>query len=161
MNGTSSPVTTAALSDPAALAGDLRVVHASFGRLRVHLPRWSGKGGRHITAALRRITGVTRAEANHVTNNVLIVFNPRLAHADRLLAALRGLRLDLRAAPEPDTYDTVPAVIEETVGRHQRARIPVRGLDRDPGLARRVIQQLESAPGVQAQANPLTGRVTV
>ena len=62
MNGTSSPVISAAPPDSCALADDLQIVHTSYGRLRVHLPRWSGKGGRHITAALRRLPGVTSGE---------------------------------------------------------------------------------------------------
>lgn len=158
MNGSPSPATAA---DHAALAEDLQIVHSSHGRLRVHLPRWSGKGGRHITAALHRIPGVTKAEANHTTGNVLVLFNPRQTDVNQVVAGFRALRLDLRAAPEPHTYDACPAVIEEKVGRHRRARIPVRGLDRSPDLAPRLVQHLETVLGVQAAANPLTGRVTV
>jgi len=144
------------------LAVDLRVLHAGFGRLRVHLPRWSGKGGRHISAALRRLPGVTRAETSPVTRNVLIVYEPRQTNRDRVLAGLRALRLDVRAASEPDTYQVHGRVIDEKFGKHRRARIPVHGLDRDPGLGERVIQQLEkTAPGVHALTNPLTGRVTI
>jgi cation-transporting ATPase I len=160
LNGTTPPVKTDP-ADPSALAEDLRVVYAGFGRLRVHLPRWSGKGGWHISAALRHLPGVTRAEANHVTRNVLIVYEPRQTSRDRVLAELRALRLDLRAAPEPDTFQVHGAVIDEKHGRHRRARIPVHGLDRDPGLGQRVIQQLEREHGVQALTNSLTGRVTV
>ena len=40
-----------------------------------------------------------------------------------------------------------------------RARIPVRGLDRDPDLGKRVVASLEQHPGVRATVNQLTGRV--
>jgi magnesium-transporting ATPase (P-type) len=143
------------------LAEDLQIVHASYGRLRVHLPRWSGKGGRHIAAALRRLHGVKHVHPNHVTGNVLIEFAPRHVSEDQVLARLRDLRLDLRQAPEPGTYDARPAVVEETVGRRRRARIPVRGMERDPGLAPKLVQHLEGVLGVHAEVNPLTGRVTV
>jgi calcium-translocating P-type ATPase len=146
---------------PAAVALDLAVVHSSSGRLRVHLPHWSGKGGRQITAALRRLPGVTSAQANHITSNILVLFKPRQTTADSLIAALRALRLDLRAAPDPEKYDTRFAVVDEEVGGQRRARIPVRGLHRDPTLAHRVVRSLESTPGVHAHASPLTGGVMV
>ncbi len=44
----------------------------------------------------------------------------------------------------------------------RRARIAVRGMDRNPELARRVVQRLEAHPHVtRASASPLTGRVLV
>jgi uncharacterized membrane protein YbaN (DUF454 family) len=70
------------------------VVHSSFGRLRVHLPHWSGARGEAISAGLRRFPGVTHAEANPLTGNVLILFEPRQTSARALLEALPALRLE-------------------------------------------------------------------
>jgi calcium-translocating P-type ATPase len=46
-------------------------------------------------------------------------------------------------------------------GRERQARIAVRGLDRSPVLARKVVQLLELRYGVRARARPLTGHVLV
>jgi magnesium-transporting ATPase (P-type) len=45
--------------------------------------------------------------------------------------------------------------------REKQAQIPVRGLDRDPDLARRVVQHLQSLHGIRALAKPLTSHVLV
>ncbi|GCE16295.1 HAD-IC family P-type ATPase [Dictyobacter kobayashii] len=55
----------------------------------------------------------------------------------------------------------MPPVVREKQGKTVRVRIAVRGLDRDPHLAKRVVERLEKRPGVSAHANPLTGRVLV
>jgi uncharacterized membrane protein YbaN (DUF454 family) len=76
-----------------------RVVHASQGRLRVHLPHWSGTGGEQIAATVRRLPGVTYAEANPLTGNVLIRFEPGQTDVATLVEALPGLRLEPPAGP--------------------------------------------------------------
>jgi uncharacterized membrane protein YbaN (DUF454 family) len=70
------------------------VVHSSIGRLRVHLRYWSGTDGQAIVAEVRRLPGVTRAEANPVTRNVLILFEPRETSVAALLQALPALSLE-------------------------------------------------------------------
>jgi uncharacterized membrane protein YbaN (DUF454 family) len=75
------------------------VVHTSFGRLRVHLPHWSGTRGEDIVAAILRLPGVTNAEANPLTGNVLILFEPRQTTAQALVLALPALRLGPPAGP--------------------------------------------------------------
>jgi uncharacterized membrane protein YbaN (DUF454 family) len=80
-----------------------RVVHSSHGRLRVHLPHWSGTDAADLAAGLRRLPGVIGAEANPLTGNVLIRFEPRQTSAAALLAALPA------AEPEPPVRLPVPA----------------------------------------------------
>jgi uncharacterized membrane protein YbaN (DUF454 family) len=70
------------------------VVHTSHGRLRVHLPHWAGTGGEQIVAGVCRLPGVTSAEANPLTGNVLILFEPRQMSVAALLEALPALRLE-------------------------------------------------------------------
>jgi uncharacterized membrane protein YbaN (DUF454 family) len=70
-----------------------RVVHSSRGRLRVHLPHWSGAQGEDIVAGVCRLRGVTGAEANPLTGNVLIQFDPEQTDASALLEAVPALRL--------------------------------------------------------------------
>jgi uncharacterized membrane protein YbaN (DUF454 family) len=75
------------------------VVHTSHGRLRVHLPHWPGTHGEQIVAGVRRLPGVTSAEANPLTGNVLIWFEPRQTSAPALLDALPTLRLEQPVGP--------------------------------------------------------------
>jgi uncharacterized membrane protein YbaN (DUF454 family) len=75
-------------------AREPRVVHQSYGRLRVHLPYWDGERGEEISAGLRRLLGVTHAEASPLTGNVLLLFDPRQTTARALLEALPALRLE-------------------------------------------------------------------
>jgi cation-transporting ATPase I len=149
--------------DPAAQATDARVLHSIAGRLRLHLPHWSGKGGKRLAAAIRHLPGVHKAEPNPVTGNVLIFFDPQQTGCEQLQAGLQTLHLDADAPAEPEHphRQAHGTVIHEGSGRRRRARIPVRGLGRDPNLAGRVLKHLESAPGVHAQANPLTGSVVI
>jgi uncharacterized membrane protein YbaN (DUF454 family) len=80
------------------------VVRSSYGRVRVHLPHWSGTEAELIDASVRRLRGVTAAEANPLTSNVLIFFEPQETSAAALLEALPDLWLDSpMAADEPDT----------------------------------------------------------
>jgi uncharacterized membrane protein YbaN (DUF454 family) len=69
------------------------VVHSGFGRLRIHLPHWSGTREEDLAAALRGLPGVTHAEANPLTGNVLLLFEPQQTSAATLLEALPALRL--------------------------------------------------------------------
>ena len=127
------------------------MVRSSEGRLRVHLPHWSGKGTSALAAAIRRLPGVRKVEPNPITGNVLILFHPRQTNADQLWTGLQDLRLDGHSAAEPARHSAPTGVIHEGTGRHRRARIPIRGLGRDAGLARRVVAHLEGSHGVRAR----------
>jgi uncharacterized protein len=82
----------------AAPAYEPSVVHSSYGRLRVHLPFWLGTRDKEIAAAVECFPGVTHAEANAHTGNLLIVFKPDKTSTRTLLEALPALRLP---APPP------------------------------------------------------------
>ena len=150
-----------------AVVAEPRVIHALPGRVRVHLPGWSGQGQRGVEAGLRRLRGVQATRVNPLTGNALIRFDPAATDEETILAAVRTLALGAASAPDdapasPPARQTDPPVLSERRGRIGRARIAVRGLDRDPHLARRVIEGLEGQPGVvRASASQLTGRVLV
>ncbi len=55
-----------------AVAEEPRVVHTLPGRLRVHVPEWSGQGKRSIETQLRQVQGVRSVQANNLTSNILI-----------------------------------------------------------------------------------------
>jgi uncharacterized protein len=87
-----------------AVAQKLRVVHSSAGRLRVHLPDQEG----HVSARLRRLPGIRFAEANELTGNILILFNPKQTSEKAVLAEIQPASLNspavapsLPAPPEP------------------------------------------------------------
>src|SRR5919112_1259868 len=146
-----------------AVAEEPRVIHALPGRVRVHLPGWEGGGRRGIEARLRRVQGVSEVRASPLTRNVLVRFDPEATDQESVLTAVR--------LPEPHEVEEeqrepeAPPVHRERRERSGallgRARIAVRGLDRDPGLAQRVVERLESFPTVRASASQLTGRVLV
>lgn len=135
------------------------VLHAVTGRVRVHVQGWSGQGKRLVEAQLHHIQGIRRVQANPATGNILVVFDPAIVSRQDVLHALHMLDLEhLNVQPaEP----APPPVAREKRGRTVRARIAVRGLDRDPHLAKRVVEHLEKRLGVRARANTLTGRVLV
>lgn len=141
------------------IAAEPRVLHTVAGRVRVHLQGWSGQGKRHIETRLRQMQGVERVQANPTTGNVLVVFDPATLNQQTVLRAVQALDLqEIHARPaEP----TAPPATREKHGKTTRARIAVRGLDRDPHLAKHVVERLEKRPGVRARVNTLTGRVLV
>jgi uncharacterized membrane protein YbaN (DUF454 family) len=92
-----SPTFVPGASEDADRSASLRepsVVHTSYGRLRIHLPHWSGIDGEQIVAVVRRLAGVTNVEANPLTGNVLIRFEPQQTSVAALLEALPALRLE-------------------------------------------------------------------
>src|SRR5579883_1515704 len=142
-----------------AVADGPQLLHAIPGRARIHLSGWSGQGRRKIESHLRALPGVLSAEANPATGNALIRYDPTETDEQDLLAAARALQPQLSEMQEQEP--PAPPATRERRGQTVRARIAVRGLDRDPHLARRVVERLQRTPGVRALANPLTGRVLV
>ncbi|HZC79705.1 MAG TPA: hypothetical protein VE258_18265, partial [Ktedonobacterales bacterium] len=71
------------------------VVHALRGRVRVHLTNWSGEGQQRIEARLRSLPGVRAAQANPLTGNVLIHYDPAQIDEVGVLEAMRSLCADL------------------------------------------------------------------
>ena len=139
------------------------VVHALRGRVRVHLTTWSGEGQQRIEARLRSLPGVRAAQANPLTGNVLIHYDPAQIDEVGVLKAIRALCADLAdiEAAAHGRPQAKPSAHAEREGHTVRARIAVRGLDREPRLARHVVERLQHFPSVRAHANPLTGRVLV
>jgi magnesium-transporting ATPase (P-type) len=88
----------------------------------------------------------------------LLTFDPEVTNPLTLLAELQALPLDAAA---PAAGRPRPPVLTEGGGRERRARIAVRGLDRSPGLVRRVIHHFQLKHGVRALARPLTGHLLV
>jgi hypothetical protein len=61
------------------------------GRVRVHLPAWSGEHCRDLEWHLGRVDGVRFVRANPLTGNVLVHFDPARTSLDRLLTMLSTL----------------------------------------------------------------------
>ncbi len=152
-----------------------RLLHALPGRLRVQLPWWSGQHPRQLEAQLRQMSGVRSVQANALTGNILISYDAKLTGQQAILDALRapvtetseaGSAEAQREAPEQQAARSEPSpaaphVLHERNGHARRARVSMRGLDRNPELARQVVERLERRPGVRAHASQLTGRVLI
>lgn len=149
----------------ATVSDSVRVTHAVPGRVRLHLSGWDGRGARRIEARLRETAGVLDARLSPLMRNALIHFDPGTTGQQRLLSAVRELPPETDAGedpePPPARRERRGESGEEGRGQPGRARIPVRGLDRDADLAREVVERLERWPTVRASASPLTGRVLV
>ncbi|HLG63827.1 MAG TPA: HAD-IC family P-type ATPase [Ktedonosporobacter sp.] len=140
------------------VAEEPRILHTLPGRVRIHFPTWSGQGKRRLETQLRQMRGIRSVQANDLTHNVLIQFDPAVIDEQTLLTQVRTLDLRMLEATEEAAP---PPVHHEKQGQTIRACIAVRGLERDPHLAKRVIDRLQSYAGVRASANSLTGRVLV
>lgn len=141
------------------VSAEPRVLHTITGRVRVHVPGWTGQGKQQIEAQLRQLDGVRRLQANPVTGTILVTFDPAILGEQTILQTVQ--KLDLEHLNRQPAAPASPHVSREKRGKTVRARIAVRGLDRDPTLAKRVVEQLEKHSGIHASANPLTGRVLV
>jgi uncharacterized membrane protein YbaN (DUF454 family) len=102
-------------ADDAAPLREPTVVHSSYGRLRVHLPHWTGADGETIAAAVLSLPAVTHTEANPLTGNVLILFEPEHTSASALLETLPLLHLDPPAGPPASSRNGPPASSQEAV----------------------------------------------
>jgi magnesium-transporting ATPase (P-type) len=98
---------------------------------------------------------VQSALANPWTGNVLVLYDPTLTNRETLVVELHsvptGSAPPRKSVPKP----------EQKGRREKQNRIAIRGLDRDPNLARRVVQHLQRSHGIRALAKPLTGHVLV
>ncbi|MGH2509129.1 MAG: HMA2 domain-containing protein, partial [Ktedonobacteraceae bacterium] len=142
-----------------AVAEEPRVLHALPGRVRVHVPGWTGQGKRTIEKQLRQVWGVQRVQANPLTSNILVQFDWNITNEQSIIDIVR--RIELETVNRLEQERPRPHVLREQSDGTVRARIAVRGLDRDPHVAQRVIAHLEHRPNIRASVNQLTGRILV
>jgi hypothetical protein len=150
-----------------------RLLRAIPGRVRLHVPGISAGDPRALEAQLSGLLGVRSVQSSRLTENVLVLFDPRTTTGDAILLAIPaplpgqapGAR---RQASGAWPQGAVPAsraqalrVVSSDRDGRKRAHIAVRGLERSPAVARRVIERLERRPGVRARVSLLTGRVRV
>jgi calcium-translocating P-type ATPase len=130
------------------------------------MPALSGDRFARVERELAEVGGVRRVRASPRTHNVLVEYDGSRLDEGRVVRRLR--RLAVRAASAP--AEAPPARPSEpgrgsvivTHSSARRARIAVRGLDRDPELRRVLTERLEQLPGVRrAVPSALTGRVLV
>lgn len=167
---------------------DPRVIHRLPGRLRVHVPGWEPRDRLALEAAIAELPGIGRVRASPPTQNVLVQFDPSATAEEDILAALArnvrpqgvgaGAATEARqssawrsaasgsaraAAGAIESAGRAPKHAVRELGQlRRRARIAVRGIDRDPELARKVVERLSQLKGVsRVTASQLTGRVLV
>jgi cation-transporting ATPase I len=145
------------------------VIRRAPGRVRIHAPVVSEIGSARVGEQLEQLEGVLRVRASALTGNVLVEFDSGRVGEAELLLRLQGI--EARAESDPGQRGETTSDPGRRA-RHpwrkapgpptRRARIAVRGLDRDPDLARRLIERLGRKPGVtRVSPSPLTGRVLV
>lgn len=161
-----------------AVADDPRIVHSLPGRVRIHAPGIGDVGAASVVDAIARVDGIRRARASALTGNVLVEFDQERLDERRVLTRLRSVVRAARRhsgtrhsgerkpsrAPPTSTSAAKSTADDGTTNPtpRRRARVAVRGLDRDPDLARRVVERLSRRPGVfRVSPSPLTGRVLV
>src|SRR5690348_2627702 len=105
-----------------------QIIHALPGRIRVHLSRWSGLGASALETHICQIQGVRQVQATTATGNVLISFDPAKTSEATLLQDLQKQDL-VTIQTQPRT--SLPPAAASKHGHTVRARIAVRGLDRD------------------------------
>ncbi len=150
----------------AAVAQEPRLLHTLPGRLRVHVPWLTRQEQGELELRLRRIGGVRSVQASAVTGNVLVLYDSAQTSQQAILAAIGTVGHTPSTGAEQTIAPALvsgspPPAIAESRQPIRHARIVVRELDRNPHLARKVVEQLQRRPGVRAVANPLTGRVLV
>jgi cation-transporting ATPase I len=139
--------------------GKPRILSSIPGRIRIHLPHWSGHGQRRVEQRIRKLSGVRRVEANSLTGNILIGFDPQTTNASAILSALNTA--DWETNGQAEDRPLPPVIHEGMSGSMHQARIAVRGLDRDPRVAGKVLEQLRRFFNVRVRASQLTGRILV
>ena len=85
-----------------------RLVHALPGRMRVHLTGWPPVGQCAVEARLRQVSGVHSVQANPLTGNVLIHFDPATTDERTLLAVVQTLKPD--SINRDEILPTLPGV---------------------------------------------------
>jgi hypothetical protein len=86
-------------------SGDnLRVLSQLPGRMRLHLSGWTRGSAELIENRLGRINGVESVEANPLTRNILVHFDPLVMDADVLVAKINVVVVEL-----PDDEGSVSA----------------------------------------------------
>jgi hypothetical protein len=101
-------------------AAEARIVHVIPGRVRIHLGGWSRNDKGLIEARLRSLAGVRSAQADPLTGNVLMHFDPQLTNEYTLLAALQP---PPAPAPAPSA-DVLPFPQSPQPGQQPAAQSP-------------------------------------
>jgi cation-transporting ATPase I len=151
--GTGSLMSVAVAEEPA-------ILHALPGRVRVHLPAWSGKGKRSIEKQLRQVWGVQSVQANPLTGNILVQFDPTITDERTIVDLIHTMEVD-EAERETEKEAPRPHVLFDQRKGTVRARITVRGLNRDPHVAQRLAAHLATRSSVRFSISQLTGRVLI
>src|SRR5437899_1152765 len=73
-----------------AVAEEPRILHTIPGRLRVHLPAWSGQEKRKIETHLRQVQGVRKVQANGLTGNILVQYDPAVTSERTILKEVQA-----------------------------------------------------------------------
>ena len=140
-----------------------RLLSLTAGRTRVHLPGWAAREQDQLEARLRQVRGVEAVQANPLTGNVLIRFDPRVTGEQGILAEINQFRDGLLAVRQPPQAPRLMYATGDTSRQPMKGRglttsplmrVGVRGL-----LGQAVVDSLWFAAGFLGEAFglPLAG----
>ncbi|WP_040447157.1 cation-translocating P-type ATPase [Ktedonobacter racemifer] len=145
-----------------ATAEELHIVHALPGRIRLNIPWWNGGNCFALEERIRQLPGIQKVQANELTHNVLIGYDSQKTDQQAILSTLETLDpSSLETKQGQKTTHTSSPIHQEKNANLVRASIPVRGLERDPAVAQRVVAALEKRQNVHAHIRWSTGHVLV
>lgn len=78
-----------------------RLLNLLPGRARFHLPAWSGNDPEAVESYLQSMDGLSQAQANPLSGNVLVRFDPRDLSAERVLSELSTLQAAWCSSKDP------------------------------------------------------------
>jgi uncharacterized membrane protein YbaN (DUF454 family) len=87
-----------------------RVLHSSYGRLRLRPERWTRRAAEQFVGRVQDIHGVSSATASNITENVLLLYDPQ--QIDR--AALLAEATDAWGQARQHALDAAPVVVRPT-----------------------------------------------
>ena len=83
-----------------AIAATPCVLHTIPGRMRIHLPEWSGQGKLALEEHIGQMQGIYKIQTNSLTKNALVLFDPTITDEQAILQHVQTLDL------ESDLYST-------------------------------------------------------
>ena len=89
-----------------------QILSLTLGRVRVHLPGWTGEAPAQIEAWVRSLPGVEAVQANPRTGNVLIYFDSRATTASILLQALTEVSRGWSATESNEPANYLPGLLD-------------------------------------------------
>lgn len=132
-----------------------RVIHSVPGRVRFHLPGWSGTDDSLLEDRIRGLAGVERVKASALTGNVLVHFDPSKTDVERVRLAASLGATEATGAGGPRPAGDVGEAMERRAAASDGPGGPMIAADRNPGILSRENPPPWRRPGAVASTASL------